>query len=63
MAKNQPGQASPQGNREKVPTAKPHEFAIAPKRNPPQRPLDEARRQPGEVEIGHHPNLSNVATR
>jgi hypothetical protein len=47
-----------QSNREKVPTAKPHANAITPERNPPQRPLDEARQQPGPIEIGHHPNFS-----
>jgi hypothetical protein len=31
---------------------------LAPKRNPPQRPADPARQQPGEVTVGHTPNFS-----
>jgi hypothetical protein len=46
------------GNREKANIPKTRAPGVPPERNPPQRPADPARQQPGDIALGHHPNFS-----
>jgi hypothetical protein len=63
MAYNQSGKARPQSNSERVTIPKSSAEPVPMARNPPQRPVDADRRQPGKLTVGPSSVFSNVRTR